>query len=100
MDEETKKLLADNLVLNKDNNEMLHKLVLYQKWNQIYRIVYWTIIILSTVGAFYFIQPYITNLIGLYTGGVGSNIGSNLGDFTKNLGSNKDIQDMLKSLNN
>ena len=92
MDEETKKLLVEN-------HEMLKKLVFYQKWNQIYRIAYWAIIILSAVGAFYFLQPLMGNLINVYTGGVGvSNINS-VSDL-KNIGNNKNIQDMIKSLNN
>jgi hypothetical protein len=91
MDEETKKLLEDNLTLNKENNLMLSKLVLYQKWNQIYRIAYWAIIILSALGAFYFLQPYLGTLIGVYTGGAGvPSIG--------NIGSNKDLQELMKGL--
>ncbi|MFA6999931.1 MAG: hypothetical protein WC241_02325 [Candidatus Paceibacterota bacterium] len=59
MDEESKKLIVDN-------NEMLKKLVFYQRWNQIYRIAYWAIIILSAIGAFYFIQPLLSSLAGAY----------------------------------
>ncbi len=59
MDEETKKLIAEN-------NDMLKKLVSYQKWNQIYRIAYWALIILSAAGAFYFIQPLLGGLAGAY----------------------------------
>jgi len=92
MDEETKKLLVEN-------NEMLKKLVFYQKLNQIYRIAYWSVIILSAIGAFYFLKPMLGDLIGVYTGGAGVSNLNNVGDL-KNLGSNKDIQDMIKSLNN
>ena len=49
-----------------ENNSMLKKLVFYQKWNQIYRIVYWLIIILSAIGAFYFVQPLLSSLVGAY----------------------------------
>jgi hypothetical protein len=59
MDEEMKKLVIEN-------NSMLKKLVFYQKWNQIYRIVYWLIIILSAIGAFYFVQPLLSSLSGAY----------------------------------
>jgi hypothetical protein len=96
MDEETKKLLEENLTLNKENNQMLTKLVLYQKWNQIYRIAYWAIIILSTLGAFYFLQPYLSSLIGVYTGGAGV---SNISDIGKTLGDKSQMQDLIKSLN-
>ena len=59
MDEETKKLIVEN-------NEMLKKLVSFQKWSQIYRIAYWVIIVLSAAGAFYFIQPFLSGLAGVY----------------------------------
>lgn len=100
MDEETKKLLAENYALNKDNNEMLKKLVLFQKLNQIYRIVYWVIIILSAIGAFYFMKQYMGNLISLYTGGIGDS--SSITNFTKSLKSssgNSQMEDLIKSLN-
>jgi len=94
MDEETKKLLAENLSLNKENHEMLKKLMFYQKMNQIYKIIYWFVIIGVTFGAFYFIQPMLSNLLNVYTGGV-----SGLNDV--NLKSNQgSVQDLLKQLNN
>jgi len=96
MDEETKKLLEENLTLTRENNQMLSKLVLYQKWNQIYRVAYWAIIILSTLGAFYFLQPYLSSLIGVYTGGAGV---SSIGDISKTIGDKSQMQDLLKSLN-
>jgi hypothetical protein len=35
-------------------------------WGRIWRIAYWTLIIGSAVGAYYFIQPYIEQMIGVY----------------------------------
>jgi hypothetical protein len=99
MEEETKKLIADNFALNKENNEMLKKLITFQKWNQIYKVVYWAIIILSAIGALYFIKPMLSGLVNVYTGGIGDSNTSSLGDL-KNMGNNKEIQEMLKSLNN
>ncbi|KKQ05240.1 MAG: hypothetical protein US17_C0005G0007 [Candidatus Nomurabacteria bacterium GW2011_GWF1_36_47] len=78
---------------------MLKKLITFQKWNQIYKIVYWAIIILSAIGALYFIKPMLDNLVSVYTGGVGTTSVDSLNDL-KNLGTNKDIQEMLNSLNN
>jgi len=62
MDPEIKKLLEDNLAVSRENNNILRKLHLAQKWSTFYRIFYWTIIILSTVGAFIFLKPYISTL--------------------------------------
>ena len=98
MDEETKKFLEETYALNKQNNDMLKKLVLYQKWSQIYRIVYWSIIILSAIGFFYFLKPLLGNLVNVYTGGVGVTDISNLGKTLNN--SQGQIQDLIKSLNN
>lgn len=68
MDAEVKKLLEENLRLNKENNKLLIKLRNYQKWAQITRAFYWVLIIGVSVGAFYFIKPYFGNLLNIYTG--------------------------------
>lgn len=86
MDPETKQLL-------KENNEMLKKLVRYQKWNQIYRILYWGIIIFSSVGAYYFIQPYLSGLLNV-SGDV-----SNISNITKNFGGQQQqVKDWIQLL--
>ena len=88
MDPETKQLL-------KENNEMLKKLVRYQKWNQIYRILYWGIIIFSSVGAYYFIQPYLSGLLNV-SGDV-----SNISNITKNFGGQQQqVKDWIQLLGN
>ena len=97
MDQDIKNLLEENIALNKANNEMLVKLIKAQKWQMIYRICYWAIIILSAIGAFYFIEPYLGSILGLYTGGA-SNI-TNVSDITKNLGDQQQMSELLKSLN-
>jgi len=66
MDEETKKLLEDTLILNKENNEILRKLYKAQRLAQITRIIYWIVIVGVTLGAFYFIQPFFDSILGAY----------------------------------
>ncbi len=83
MDPEFKKLLEDNLQVANENREMLKKLILFQKWNQISKVVYWVLIIGLAAGAFYAIEPYFSSLFG---GG-------------HSLGGNSDL-DTLKSLLN
>ncbi len=80
MDQETKELLRESIEISKENNEMLKKMVRAQKWTNIYRVVYWSIIIFSSVGAYYFIQPYLSSMVNLYTNGVSdiSNISNSL----------------------
>jgi hypothetical protein len=96
VDPDIKNLLEENLKLSKENNELLIKIRSVQRWSQISRIFYWLIIIGVSFGAFYFIQPYIGNLLNVYTGGV-SDIGT-----IKNIGNGlnlNNIQDMVKELN-
>ena len=98
MDPNVKNLLEENLKISKENNGLLLKLYKIQRWAQITRILYWVLIVLISIGAFYFIQPYLGNLLNVYTGGV-SGI-NNVGDITKNLkNSQTDVQDLLKQLN-
>ena len=66
MEEETKKFLEDNLALNKENNRILLKLYNIQRWAQITRVIYWFVIIGISIGAFYFIQPFLSSLAGAY----------------------------------
>jgi len=51
-----------------ENNEMLHSIRRVQKWATIWRAVYWTVIIGSAIGAYWIIQPYIDQLLGVYSG--------------------------------
>lgn len=97
MDPEVKQLLEENLKISKENNVLLLKVRSVQKWAQITRILYWVIIILVSIGAFYFIQPYLGNLLNIYTGGV-SGI-NNIGDISSKLNNQKEINELLKSLN-
>jgi hypothetical protein len=96
MDNDTKQLLVENLDIAKENNLMLKKLVRAQKWAVIYRVVYWSIIILSSLGAYYFIQPFLSNLVNVYTGGV-SGV-TNFGDISKTIRDENQIKDLINSI--
>ncbi len=97
MDPETKRLLEESLVIAKENNEMLKKVVRNQKWAAIYRIGYWTVIILFSFGAYYFVKPLMGNMLNIYSGGV-SNMG-NISDISKGLGDSKQMDELIKLLN-
>ena len=62
MDQEEKQLLENTFNLAKENNQMLHKIRRSQRIANITRFFYWLIIIGITVGAFYFVQPYVNQL--------------------------------------
>ena len=67
MDEESKQLLEETLELAKENNEMLHAMRRSMRFQRIMSMLYWTLIIGSAIGAYYYIQPYIDQLLGVYT---------------------------------
>jgi hypothetical protein len=97
MDPELKNLLEENLKLSKENNVILLKLYKIQRWVQITRILYWVVIIGVSFGAFYYIKPFLGNLLNVYTGG--STGFNNISDITNSFSDKQQIQDLLKSLN-
>jgi hypothetical protein len=68
MSPEEREMLEKSVALAEENNKMLHSLMRSMRWGRIARIVYWTLIIGSAVGAYYFVQPYIDQIIGVYGG--------------------------------
>lgn len=93
MDPEVKHLLEENIKLSKDNNQLLVKVLNYQKWAQITKVFYWFLIIGISVGAFYFIKPYFGSLLSIYNGDL-TGIKS-LTNFTEG---GQDEQQILKEL--
>lgn len=93
MDPEIKQLLKENIDLTKENNILIKKMVRNQKWTNIYRVVYWGIIIFTTVGAYYFIQPFLGNMFNAY----GVSGGGNVNDVIKELSNKQQMEDLLKA---
>ncbi len=60
--------IAKLLELTEENNQMLRAMRRSQRWASIMRAFYWLFIIGATVGAFYFLQPYIEQLKSIYGG--------------------------------
>lgn len=73
MDPESKKLLEETLAVAQENNQMLRELRRSMRIARVMSILYWVLIVGSAVGAFYFIQPAIDDLMGAY-GGAGDTI--------------------------
>ena len=65
---ESKKLLTDTLALAQENNRILRSLKRSMVWGRAIHVVYWALIIGSAIGAYYFIQPFIDQIIGVYGG--------------------------------
>ena len=58
-----------NQILEKveENNNILRKMRRASIWGDVFRIFYWTIIIVSAVGAYWFVQPYVDTLKSSYS---------------------------------
>jgi hypothetical protein len=65
MTPEEKALLEKTYALAKENNDLLRAVNRRARWSSIVKIGYWTVIILLSLGAAYFIQPYVDMLKGL-----------------------------------
>jgi hypothetical protein len=50
------------------NHEILVRIRRVQKNGQLFKLFYWILIILAAFGSFYFIQPYLSQLVETYTG--------------------------------
>jgi len=88
MDVEERELLRQNLKLSEENNKMIRRLYRAHRWGQIAKTFYWLVIIALTVGAYYYIQPYIKQLQTVYAElgnqiGAIKDIGSAIGNFGK-----------------
>lgn len=68
MDPKDRELLERTLELAEENNQILHRIQSATRWARFWRIFYWALIIGTSVGAYYFIQPYIDRVMGIYSG--------------------------------
>ena len=69
MDVEDEKKIDLMLVLAQETNVYVKKIRKVQKTGQIFKIVYWTFIIILMFGGFYFLQPYL-NVLNPYSTGI------------------------------
>ncbi len=72
MPPDEKELLDKSVALSEENNKMLHSMMRSMRIQRIMTIIYWLFIIGSAAGAYYFIQPYLGDLINVYGGGANS----------------------------
>ncbi len=73
MQPDEKKLLSEVYDLAKENNEILHKMRRIHRWGTAFKVFYWSIIIILSVGAYWFVQPLIDEL-GKASGGIKTQI--------------------------
>ncbi len=60
--------LDEILELTKENNRILHALRSAQRRASMFRLLYWLVVIGLGFGAFYYIQPYLEQIMGVYAG--------------------------------
>lgn len=67
MDPESKNLLRELLEISKENNEILHKQWRATQVGRLFKFMYWFVIISLSLGAYYFIQPFLEAITGGYS---------------------------------
>lgn len=68
MNPEEKELLRKSLALEEENNDILRSMQRSMRIQRILSILYWVFIIGSLFGVYYFIQPYIEQVLSIYSG--------------------------------
>lgn len=66
MDEEIKKLLQENLELNKEIHELVKKTATYITWLRVMDIIKLVLILLPLIAAWLFLPPLLQNLSSAY----------------------------------
>ena len=66
MTPEERQLLIQTSRLVEENNKILRKMHRAALWGRIFHFLYWVAIIGLSVGAYYFIQPYVDQLQQTY----------------------------------
>jgi hypothetical protein len=67
MTPEEKNLLERTYKLAEENNGILKSIRRGNRFSIFMRLLYWVVIIGASVGAYYFIQPYINQVLGMYS---------------------------------
>ena len=68
MSPEEKSVLMEVVELSRENNKMLHSIRSASRWARAWRVFYWIVIIVVTLGSYYYVQPYISALRSVYSG--------------------------------
>ena len=66
MSPEEHELLKRSIALSEENNDILRGIRRTMSFNRFMTAIYWLILIGISVGAWYFVQPYVGKVMGLY----------------------------------
>jgi len=68
MTPEERELLKKSIELSEESNKILRSMRRATRWNNVFRVIYWIVILGAAFGAYYFIQPYVSAVTDAYTG--------------------------------
>lgn len=66
MDSELKRLLEENVALAQDTNRILHRMQRAARWGRMFRVFYWTLLIGSMLGIYYYFRPFFETIMEQY----------------------------------
>jgi hypothetical protein len=66
MNEQERKMLEEVVILSRENNAMVHKLVSAQNRATFWKMIYWVIIICALIISYNLLQPYIASITKMY----------------------------------
>jgi hypothetical protein len=64
MEEETKRILEENLEISRQSLKILKGIRRANRLNMAFKILYWLVILGAAAGAYYFLEPYVKSAIG------------------------------------
>lgn len=67
MTPEERNLLERTYKLAEENNDILKSIRRTNRFSLLLRVLYWVVIIGASAGAYYLIQPYVNQVLGLYS---------------------------------
>ena len=68
MTPEERGILEETLAVSQENYKILKSIQRSARIGQVMQIIYWLLIIGASVGAYYFVQPYLEQLLSAYSG--------------------------------
>jgi hypothetical protein len=88
---EEKSLLERTYRLAEENNKMLRKMRRAERWRSLFQGLYWLFIVGLTVGAIYYVQPYITAFTNVFKGA-----STTSGTSSQNLSMLQEFENLMK----
>lgn len=67
MDPWSRETLKEIVELTRENNKLLKGIRNSQRWASALRAIYWIIIIVSAIGGYYALKPYLSTVSDVYT---------------------------------